>query len=78
MPRRHVVAKLGEIAPGACKLIAAAGRDLGIYNLEGAYYAVLSKCPHEGASLCKGKIVRRVESDEPGSYRVVAGSEMAV
>ncbi|HXQ51591.1 MAG TPA: Rieske (2Fe-2S) protein [Stellaceae bacterium] len=76
MAQRHVVAKLGEIAPGTSKLVAVAGREVGIFNLDGAFYAILSKCPHEGASLCKGKIVRRVESDEPGRYRVVPGSEM--
>ncbi len=76
MAQRHVVAKAGEIAPGTCKLVSAAGREIGIFKLGDEYFAVLSKCPHEGASLCKGKIVRRVESDEPGKYRVVEGGEM--
>jgi nitrite reductase/ring-hydroxylating ferredoxin subunit len=76
MARRHVVAAAADIAPGTVKLVECAGRDIGIFNLAGAFYAILSKCPHEGASLCKGKIVRRVESDEPGRYRVIAGSEM--
>lgn len=76
MAQRHIVAKVGEIAPGTAKLVAVAGRELGIFNLDGTYYALLSKCPHEGASLCKGKIVHRVESDEPGKYRVVADSAM--
>jgi nitrite reductase/ring-hydroxylating ferredoxin subunit len=76
MAERHVVARAGEIAMGTCKLVTVAGREIGLFNLAGDYYAVLSKCPHEGASLCKGKIVRRVESDEPGQYRVIAGSEM--
>jgi nitrite reductase/ring-hydroxylating ferredoxin subunit len=76
MAQRHVVATVGEIAPGSCKLVAVAGRDVGIFNLAGAYYAILSKCPHEGAPLCKGRIVNRVESNEPGKYNVIAGSEM--
>jgi nitrite reductase/ring-hydroxylating ferredoxin subunit len=76
MAERHVVARAAEIAPGTSKLVTVAGRELGLFNLAGEFYAVLSKCPHEGASLCRGKIVRRVESDEPGRYRVVAGSEM--
>jgi nitrite reductase/ring-hydroxylating ferredoxin subunit len=76
MAQRHVVAKAGEIAVGTCKLVTVAGREIGLFNLAGEYYAVLSKCPHEGASLCKGKIVRPVESDEPGQYRVIEGREM--
>ena len=76
MARPYVVARVGEIAPGTCKLVAVAGREIGVFNLEGAYYALLSKCPHEGASLCKGRIVHRIESDEPGRYHVVQGNEM--
>ena len=76
MGRRFVVATVGEIAPGTSKLVAVAGREIGVFNIYGAYYALLSKCPHEGASLCKGKIVHRVESDGPGDYRLVPGSEM--
>ncbi len=76
MGRRYVVAKLGEIAPGTSKLVAVANREIGVFNIDGAFYALLSKCPHEGASLCRGKIVQRVESDEPGQYCIVAGSAM--
>ena len=76
MARRHVVATVGEIASGSCKLVTVAGREVGIFNLRGEFFALLSKCPHEGASLCKGRIVSRVESDEPGKYTIIAGSEM--
>jgi nitrite reductase/ring-hydroxylating ferredoxin subunit len=76
MGKRHVVATVGEIAPGSSKLVEVAGREIGVFNLGGAFFALLSKCPHEGASLCKGKIVHRVESDEPGRYRMIEGSEM--
>ena len=76
MAQNYVVARVGEIAPGGVKLVAVAGREIGVFNLNGAFFALLSKCPHEGASLCKGRIVHRVESDGPGHYRLVPGSEM--
>ena len=76
MGQRYVVATVDEIAPGTSKLVAVAGREIGVFNIDGSFYALLSKCPHKGAELCKGKIVQRVASDEPGQYRVVRGSEM--
>ena len=76
MGKRYVVAKVDEIADGTSKLVSVAGREIGVFNLDGSFYALLSKCPHKGAELCKGKIVQRVESDEPGRYRVVPESEM--
>ncbi len=76
MSERHIVATVGEIAPGTSKLVKVAGREIGVFNISGSYYALLSRCPHKGAELCKGKIVRRVTSSEPGRYAVVPDSEM--
>jgi 3-phenylpropionate/trans-cinnamate dioxygenase ferredoxin subunit len=76
MPARHVVARANEIAPGTARIVEVAGREIGIFNLDGSFFALLSKCPHEGASLCKGKIVHKVEADEPGRYRLIEGGEM--
>jgi 3-phenylpropionate/trans-cinnamate dioxygenase ferredoxin subunit len=76
LSQRYVVATLDEIAPGTSKLVSVGGREIGVFNISGSFYALLSKCPHKGAELCKGKIVRRVASDEPGQYSVVPNSEM--
>ena len=48
---RHVVASVGEIAPGSSKLITVKGREIGLFNVKGEYFALANKCPHEGASL---------------------------
>ena len=54
---RHVVATVGEVAPGTNKLVTVKGREIGIFNIKGEYFALANKCPHEGASLCKGRMV---------------------
>jgi nitrite reductase/ring-hydroxylating ferredoxin subunit len=67
---RHVVAAVGEVAPGSSKLVSVKGRDIALFNVEGKYFAFFNRCPHAGASLCAGKVVHRVESTEPGTYRL--------
>lgn len=67
--KRHVVATVDEVPPGTRKLVEVDGREIGIFNLDGEYFAIANRCPHEGASLCKGRVVGLVESDEPGIYR---------
>lgn len=67
---RHVVATVGEVTAGRSKLVTVKGREIALFNVEGAYFAFFNRCPHAGASLCSGKIVRRVESSEPGTYRI--------
>jgi nitrite reductase/ring-hydroxylating ferredoxin subunit len=59
---RHIVATVDDIPPGQRLLVNVKGRDIGIFNVGGEYFAVGNRCPHEGASLCKGRIVGLVES----------------
>ena len=65
---RHVVAPAADIPPGAKKLFTIKGRPIAIFNLEGAYYGLLNRCPHQGGSLCDGFITGLLESPTPGEY----------
>ena len=73
---RHVVAQVDEIPPGRSKFVAVAGREIALFNVDGEFFAIADRCPHEGASLCKGMIVGLVESDEPGQYRLSRKGEL--
>ncbi len=72
---RYVVAKAGEVAPGTSKLVTVKGREIGIFNVQGAYYALANTCPHEGGSLCEGRITGLVQSDGPGQYKLLRKGE---
>jgi len=73
---RHVVATVDDVPPGQRMLVKVGGREIGIFNVGGEYFAVSNRCPHEGASLCKGRIVGLVESSEPGSYQFSRRGEL--
>jgi nitrite reductase/ring-hydroxylating ferredoxin subunit len=73
---RHVVATIDDIPPGKRKLVSVKGREIGIFNVDGEYFALGNRCPHEGASLCKGRVVGLVESSEPGSYQFSRRGEL--
>ena len=75
MPR-HVVATVDEIAPGTCKIVSVAGREIGVFNVASEFYALINRCPHEGAPLCLGPILGHFESDHPGEYRLTRRGEM--
>jgi 3-phenylpropionate/trans-cinnamate dioxygenase ferredoxin subunit len=73
---RHIVATVDEIPPGQRRLVNANGRDIIIFNVDGEYFAVGNRCPHEGASLCKGRVVGLVEAKEPGAYQYSRRGEL--
>jgi nitrite reductase/ring-hydroxylating ferredoxin subunit len=76
MATRHVVARTDEIGPGKSKLITVKGRDIGVFNVKGEYFAMANRCPHQGGPLCRGKIIGLAESAMPGEYRLVRQGEM--
>jgi nitrite reductase/ring-hydroxylating ferredoxin subunit len=73
--KRQVVARAGEVAPGQCKLVSVAGREIGVFNVDGRYFALANRCPHEGGPLCRGRIVALVQSDGPGHYALTRDRE---
>jgi nitrite reductase/ring-hydroxylating ferredoxin subunit len=49
------VAGVSEIAPGKAKQVTVNGRKVGIYNVNGTYYALEDTCTHRGAPLSEGE-----------------------
>ena len=72
---RHVVATTGEIAPGGKKLVTVKGREIGIFNVGGEYYALANRCPHNGGPMCEGRIAGLVRSSSPGNYELIRKGE---
>jgi nitrite reductase/ring-hydroxylating ferredoxin subunit len=73
---RHVVATAGEIPPGGRKLVTIGGREIGVFNHNGEYFALLNRCPHQGGELCKGLLIGLVTSSEPGRFDYSRPGEM--
>jgi len=65
---KFVVGKADEIPPGSRKIVRVEGRSIGVFNVEGQYYAIRNRCPHQGAPLCEGKLWGSLKSDVPGSF----------
>jgi nitrite reductase/ring-hydroxylating ferredoxin subunit len=67
---RHVVARVGDIPPNGSKLVEVKGRQIALFHVNGEFFALTDRCPHEGGSLCKGLLVGRLSSKEPGTYQL--------
>lgn len=67
---RYVVATVDEIEPGQRKIVEIEGRSIGVFNIEGEFFALLNRCPHQAAPLCRGPVIRSTLPSEPGEYRM--------
>lgn len=54
--KRFLVGKVGDIAVGERKVVTINGREIGVFNVNGTYHALLNRCPHRGAPLCHGRL----------------------
>jgi nitrite reductase/ring-hydroxylating ferredoxin subunit len=67
--RRFVVGRADQLEDGERMLVSINGRSIGIFRQDGAFYALLNRCPHQGAELCKGDLVGVLESSTPDEVR---------
>jgi 3-phenylpropionate/trans-cinnamate dioxygenase ferredoxin subunit len=65
---KFVVAEARDIAPGERKRVEARGRRLVIFNLNGEFFAMTDRCPHQGGPLSEGRVTGHVSSSVPGEY----------
>jgi len=73
---KYVVATVDEIPPGERKLVELSGRTIGVFNIEGEFFALRSRCPHQGGPLCEGTLSGLMEAPKPGQYRYSRPNEI--
>jgi len=66
--KRFEICPAEEFDPGERRIATLDGFSVGIFNLDGEYYAMKNDCPHQRAPLCEGKLGGTTESDRPGEY----------
>jgi 3-phenylpropionate/trans-cinnamate dioxygenase ferredoxin subunit len=50
------VAAVGDLAPGKKVLVEYDGEDVGLFNLDGTFYAISDICTHDDGPLIEGKL----------------------
>ena len=73
---RYVVGKVSELPPSSRRIVRVNGREIGVFNVKGVYYALRNLCPHQGAPLCLGAVTGLAVSDEPGEIEWTRAGEI--
>jgi nitrite reductase (NADH) small subunit len=58
----HIVASDSELDDGDRIVVQLKGRDVGVFNLGGEYYAYTSWCAHQGGPACEGRLSGTTEA----------------
>lgn len=65
MANRHMIARVRDFPPGTRRIVMVDNTEIGVFNVDGTYYALRSSCPHQGAPLCRGRVVGTTMSTRP-------------
>lgn len=74
------VARLDKLPPGTGTVATIAGRDIALFNVEGAIYAMEDSCLHQGSSLGTSQLEGKVVTCRGHGWRydVTTGSTLHV
>ncbi len=67
--KSHKICTVGELPPGERKIVEIEGRSIGVFNVQGHFYAIKNSCPHQFAPLCLGKVTGYNPPSEVGVYQ---------
>ena len=56
MAKTVKVAQTSDLAPGTSKVVQADGHSIGLFNVEGTFYAIDNTCTHRGGPLGEGEL----------------------
>jgi nitrite reductase/ring-hydroxylating ferredoxin subunit len=57
-----VVGRADELADNRRLIVDVDGREIGVFRLDGEYYACLNYCPHQSGPLCEGEITKTLDA----------------
>ena len=65
----HFVGPIADFPVGSHRVVTIRNVQIGVFNVDGEYFALRNSCPHEGGPLCRGVLCGEVTSEMPGEYR---------
>jgi nitrite reductase/ring-hydroxylating ferredoxin subunit len=68
--KEYIIASLSEIPVGAHRVVEVAGRQIGVFNVNGKFYALPNLCPHQLGPLCTGRVSGTLVSSEEADWRL--------
>jgi len=73
------VGRSSDFEPGAMSVVFVGTREIGVVRLRnGEIRAVLNRCPHKGAPICRGRVVGLWDSTGPGTLSFDGSRDLLV
>lgn len=74
--RRIEVCPVEALPPGSRTIVDVEGREIGVFNVDGEFYAIRNVCPHQLAPLAAGVLTGEMTAPEVGAYELTRQGEV--
>lgn len=74
MSAEHDVCAADELPPGGHRVVDVGGRQIGVFNIGGDFYALPNACFHQNGPLCRGMLWGRSKPTSAARSRPSGGS----
>jgi nitrite reductase/ring-hydroxylating ferredoxin subunit len=61
----YFLGSVSQFPAGSRRIVQIRGHSIGVFNVDGVFYALLNRCPHQGGPLCEGQVLSRLDADTP-------------
>jgi len=62
------VCRSDELPPGERLIVDVDGESVGVFNVDGSFYALRNRCPHRGGALCLGPLTGETRATDDFEY----------
>jgi nitrite reductase/ring-hydroxylating ferredoxin subunit len=66
----HNVGSIDDLPPGTKRVVTIRGIEIGVFNVDGALYALPNRCTHQWGPLCEGTLASTVEANAETDWRL--------
>jgi nitrite reductase (NADH) small subunit len=63
------IARVEDVPEGTHKVVTVGGREIGIFNVRGTFYAVPNACFHQNGPLCRGAVSGTLIADAETDWK---------
>ncbi|MDE2929237.1 MAG: Rieske (2Fe-2S) protein [Acidobacteriota bacterium] len=74
--KRHLICSVDSLPPGSRRVVKIGVRSIGVFNVDGRFYALRNSCPHQGGPICLGHLTGFATSPTPGEFEYLRKGEI--
>ncbi len=67
--KEYIVSDIDDFPTGSHRVVTIGNREIGVFNVEGQFYALPNLCPHQLGPLCRGRVCGTLKASAASNWK---------